>query len=43
MVEAPYVGDLIAKLEFDTIYHEHFSYYSVSAVERHFAGVMASS
>ena len=33
VVEAPYVGDLIAKLEFDTIYHEHFSYYSVSAVE----------
>ena len=33
MVEAPYVRDLIDKLEFDTIYHEHFSYYSVSAVE----------
>ena len=33
VVEAPYVRDLIAKLEFDTIYHEHFSYYSVSAVE----------
>jgi SAM-dependent methyltransferase len=33
VVEAPYVGDLIGKLEFDTIYHEHFSYYSVSAVE----------
>ena len=27
------MGDLIAKLEFDTIYHEHFSYYSASAVE----------
>jgi SAM-dependent methyltransferase len=33
VVEAPYVRDLIGKLEFDTIYHEHFSYYSVSAVE----------
>jgi SAM-dependent methyltransferase len=33
VVEAPYVSDLIAKLEFDTIYHEHFSYYSLSAVE----------
>ena len=33
VVEAPYVRDLIAKLEFDTIYHEHFSYYSASAVE----------
>jgi SAM-dependent methyltransferase len=33
VVEAPYVRDLIARLEFDTIYHEHFSYYSASAVE----------
>jgi SAM-dependent methyltransferase len=33
VVEAPYVRELIAKLEFDTIYHEHFSYYSLSAVE----------
>ena len=32
IIEAPYVRDLIDKLEFDTIYHEHFSYYSVSAV-----------
>jgi 2-polyprenyl-3-methyl-5-hydroxy-6-metoxy-1,4-benzoquinol methylase len=32
IVEAPYVRDLIAKVEFDTIYHEHFSYYSASAV-----------
>ena len=32
VIEAPYVRDLIAKLEFDTIYHEHFSYYSASAV-----------
>jgi SAM-dependent methyltransferase len=33
VIEAPYVRDLINKLEFDTIYHEHFSYYSVSSVE----------
>jgi len=33
VIEAPYVRDLIAKLEFDTIYHEHFSYYSLSSVE----------
>jgi SAM-dependent methyltransferase len=33
VVEVPYVRDLIAALEFDTIYHEHFSYYSLSAVE----------
>jgi SAM-dependent methyltransferase len=33
IIEAPYVRDLIAKLEFDTIYHEHFSYYSASSVE----------
>lgn len=32
VIEAPYVKDLIEKLEFDTIYHEHFSYYSLSAV-----------
>ena len=33
VIEVPYVRDLIARLEFDTIYHEHFSYYSLSAVE----------
>jgi SAM-dependent methyltransferase len=33
VIEAPYIRDLIARLEFDTIYHEHFSYYSASAVE----------
>jgi SAM-dependent methyltransferase len=32
VIEAPYVKDLIEKLEFDTIYHEHYSYYSLSAV-----------
>jgi SAM-dependent methyltransferase len=38
-VEAPYMKDLIDNLEFDTIYHEHVSYFSVTAAktlfERH--------
>ncbi|MCW4116994.1 class I SAM-dependent methyltransferase [Aurantimonas sp. MSK8Z-1] len=36
VIEAPYVGELIEKLEFDTIYHEHFSYFGLSAI-RHLA------
>ncbi|MEM7203449.1 MAG: class I SAM-dependent methyltransferase [Planctomycetota bacterium] len=32
-IEAPYVRDLIEHCEFDTIYHEHLCYFSVSAVE----------
>jgi SAM-dependent methyltransferase len=39
VIEAPYLIDFIEKVEFDTIYHEHFSYYSLTAVnnliERH--------
>jgi hypothetical protein len=31
-VENPYVGDLIDHCEFDTIYHEHFCYYSCTSV-----------
>ena len=31
-IEVPYLRDLIDKLEFDTIYHEHLSYFSVSAL-----------
>jgi SAM-dependent methyltransferase len=34
VVEAPYVKELVNKNEFDTIYHEHFSYYSLTAVDR---------
>ena len=30
--EFPYVGDLLDHLEFDTIYHEHVFYYSLSAL-----------
>jgi SAM-dependent methyltransferase len=32
-VENPYVRDLIEHGEFDTIYHEHFCYYSCSSVD----------
>jgi SAM-dependent methyltransferase len=32
IIEVPYVRELIDKLEFDTIYHEHFSYFSASSV-----------
>jgi len=35
-IEAPYVRDLVEKLEFDTIYHEHLCYFSATAVERLF-------
>ena len=32
-IENPYVRDLIAECEFDTIYHEHFCYFSCTAVD----------
>ncbi|MCH7788989.1 MAG: class I SAM-dependent methyltransferase [Acidobacteria bacterium] len=32
-VENPYVRDLIEHAEFDTVYHEHFCYYSASSVQ----------
>lgn len=32
LVETPYVGDLVGRLEFDTIYHEHVFYYSMHAL-----------
>lgn len=34
VVEVPYVRDLVEKLAFDTIYHEHLCYFSVRAVDR---------
>jgi SAM-dependent methyltransferase len=37
VVETPYVKDLLDKLEFDTIYHEHLCYYSLTALDRLFA------
>ena len=33
-IENPYVRDLIERREFDTIYHEHFCYFSCTAVSR---------
>lgn len=32
-IEAPYVRDLVDHCEFDTIYHEHLCYFSVTAVD----------
>src|SRR5262249_55067748 len=37
VIEVPYVRDMIDHCEFDTIYHEHMSYFSVTAVTRLFA------
>lgn len=34
VIEAPYVRDLIDHTEFDTIYHEHLCYFSVTSVDR---------
>jgi len=36
IVEVPYVKDLIDHREFDTIYHEHLSYFSVTSLDRLF-------
>lgn len=34
VVEVPYLGDFLEKLEFDTIYHEHLSYVSLEPMAR---------
>ena len=36
IIETPYVRDLVEELEFDTIYHEHLFYYSLTALDRLF-------
>jgi len=36
VIEVPYVKDLIEKCEFDTIYHEHLSYFSLTSLDRLF-------
>ena len=36
VIEFPYVKDLIDHVEFDTVYHEHLCYFSVTAVDRLF-------
>jgi SAM-dependent methyltransferase len=35
-IEVPYLRDLIDRLEFDTIYHEHLCYFSVTALNELF-------
>jgi hypothetical protein len=37
VTESPYLKDLLDHVEFDTIYHEHLSYYSLTALDRLFA------
>ena len=37
MVETPYVKDLVERTEFDTIYHEHLCYFSLTALDHLFA------
>lgn len=32
VIEVPYVKDMIDRCEFDTVYHEHLSYFSVTAL-----------
>lgn len=34
LIEVPYVRDMIERLEFDTIYHEHLCYFSLTALAR---------
>ncbi len=36
IVEVPYLGELLDRLEYDTVYHEHLCYFSVSALMRLF-------
>jgi C-methyltransferase-like protein/putative zinc binding protein/methyltransferase family protein len=36
VIEVPYVKDLIDQVEFDTIYHEHLCYFSLTALDRLF-------
>jgi SAM-dependent methyltransferase len=36
VIEVPYVGDLIEGTEFDTIYHEHLCYFSLTSLDHLF-------
>lgn len=36
IIEVPYVKDMIDACEFDTIYHEHLSYFSLTALDKLF-------
>ncbi len=33
-VEAPYLGEFVERLEYDTVYHEHLCYFSITALMR---------
>jgi hypothetical protein len=37
IIEVPYLGEMLDRLEYDTIYHEHLCYFSVTALMRLFA------
>jgi len=39
VVEVPYLGELVDRLEYDTVYHEHLCYFSVTALMRLCEGV----
>ena len=36
VIETPYVRELVERTEFDTVYHEHLFYYSLTALDRLF-------
>jgi novobiocin biosynthesis protein NovU/D-mycarose 3-C-methyltransferase len=38
VAEVPYLGELIARVEYDTIYHEHLSYFAIAPLARLFEG-----
>jgi len=33
VIEVPYLRDMVERIEFDTIYHEHLAYFSVASLE----------
>lgn len=37
VIEVPYLGALVDNLEFDTVYHEHLSYFALAPLDRLFA------
>lgn len=43
VIECPYIVDLIEKCEFDTIYHQHLCYFSVTALFRLFRDTICAS
>lgn len=38
VVEVPYAGEMLSRLEYDTIYHEHLSYFALGPLSRLAAG-----